>query len=153
MLSLPCATEAGRTGRERKSRCCDLHPNACSAPKPAVPLGMGPLCLDHFRGTLRPKFVPFAFPCHLFIRGKMRVAGCKLSLLELCQVQSPILIFSLFFPQHFQNSYLWRPCMVSMVQVVDLSSRVTIIQVQTISCVLTASLARCRRHWRPFLMI
>lgn len=106
MLSLPCAREAGRTGREGKGRLWDLHPNARSATRPAVPLGMVPLCLDHFRGTLRHKFAYFAFSCHLFIRGEMRVAGSKLSLLELFQVQGPILIFPLFSPQHFQNSYL-----------------------------------------------
>lgn len=68
MLSLPCATEASRTGREGKGRLRSLHPNACCATNPAVPLGMVPLCLDHFRGTFTPKFVSFAFSCRLFIR-------------------------------------------------------------------------------------
>lgn len=136
-------------GKGEKRQTLGPAPQFTLCHQPCRAPGHGATVLGPLQRTLRPMFASFALSCHLFIRGKIRVAGSKLSLLELCQVQSPILIFCLSPtppPQHFQNSYLWRPCMVSIVWVVGLSSQVTIAQVQTISCVLTASLANCRRH-------
>lgn len=104
------------------------------------------------RGSSGPRFASSAFSCHLFIRGKVRVAGCKVPFLELCEVQGPIRIFSLV-SWCFRNSYLWRPHTVCTVWVSGLGSQVPMRQVQTISCVLTGSAARHRRHCKAFFMI
>lgn len=141
MLSLPCATEAGRAGREGRSRCCDLHLPHALLPPVRCPQAPRRYAQTPSEGLSGSRFASFIFYCHLFIRGKTRVASYKMPLFELCLVQGLVLIFSLFFSPNFQNSYLWRLHIVCMVRVSGLSSLVPIKQRQTVSCVVVLSAA------------
>lgn len=139
-----CLCPMPQRGREGRGRRCDLHPTAHSATTLVMPLETALLCLDPFRGALRPKVCIFCFllpPVYQRKDESGRLCDAVIGAMPGSGSNSHLFPF---FPNfstmvvsegHIRSAWSLRS-----------HSQVPIRQVWTISCVLTGSLASCRQH-------